>query len=327
MTLQQLRFLAAIFESDFNITAAAAKLRTTQPAVSRQLLLLERELGFTIFSRNGSAFSRVTPAGERVIEYARRALREAQNIKDVSAEIIDPRRGELRVGATHTEARYALPPVIRQFQTLFPGVRFSLHQGTPEQIADMARGNRIQLAMATDSDELFSPFVRLPCYRWHRRLLVPPSHPLAGSTRPSVEQLSAHAIAEHLLDASDASTVHEVFARAGVEARVALTAQDAEIVKTYVRLGHGVGIIADAALDVERDQDLVSIDASHLFPAHTTWVGFIRGSILREYMYEFLAMLAPHLNRERIARAHGCQTQAEIDTLFREDQHFSVTKV
>ena len=316
MTLQQLRFLSALFESDFNITAAAAKLGATQPAVSRQLALLERELGFTLFSRNGSAYSRVTPAGERVIEYARRVLREAQNIKDVSAEINDPRRGELRIGATHTEARYALPSVIQQFQASFPSVRFSLHQGTPEQIAEMARSNRIQLVMATDSDRLFSQFVRLPCYRWHGRILVAASHPLAGTTRPSVEQLSTYAIAEHLLEAPDASPLQEVFTRAGFEARVVLTAQDAEIIKTYVRLGHGVGIIADAAVDAERDADLVSIDASHLFPAHTTWVGFMRGSVLRQYIYEFLSMLAPHLNGERVARAHSCATQAEIDTLF-----------
>src|SRR5687767_4297748 len=143
MTLQQLRFLAAIVESDFNITAAATKLNATQPAVSRQLLLLERELGFQIFSRNGRGLGRMTDAGEKVIEHARRALREAQNIRNVSAELNDPRRGELRVGSTHTEARYVLPNAIHRFRSLFPGVRLSLHQGTPEQIAEMVRLNQL----------------------------------------------------------------------------------------------------------------------------------------------------------------------------------------
>ena len=304
MTLQQLRFLAAIVESDFNITAAAVKLRATQPAVSRQLLLLEQELGFRIFSRNGRGLSRVTDAGAQVIEYARRALRETQNIKNVSADLNDPHRGELRVGSTHTEARYVLPPLIRQFSALFPRVRFSLHQGAPEQIAEMANDGSIDIAMATGTRALPERFVELPCYHGNRRIIVPRSHPLADVTKPTLAKLGAHPIASHVFAASELS-LDEVFSQAGIETHVALTTRDAEIIKTYVRHGLGVGIIAEVAFEADRDEDLVAIDASHLFPSETTWAGFAKDGVLRQYMYDFLELLGPHLTRESVDRARG----------------------
>jgi LysR family transcriptional regulator, cys regulon transcriptional activator len=315
MTLQQLRFLTAIVESDFNITAAAAKLHATQPAVSRQLLLLEQELGFQIFSRSGRGLSRMTAAGQQVIEHARRALRETQNIKNVSAELSDPRRGELRIGSTHTEARYILPEVIRRFRPLFPGVRLSLHQGTPEQIAELARLNRIDVAIATGSRESFEQLICLPCFRGSRRAVVPASHPLAGSKGATLAKLGSYPIAMHVFTASEIP-LHEEFGKAGVEAHVALTTRDAELIKTYVRLGLGVGIIADLAFEPDRDQDLAALDISHLFPEETTWAGFSREGVLRQYMYEFLALLAPHLTRERIDRVRGSDSPESLEELY-----------
>ena len=316
MKLQQLRFLAAAAQSELNLTAAASKLCTTQPAVSKQIRLLEDELGFTIFTRSGRTLTRITQPGERVVEYALRILREAQNIKNVSAEFKDEGRGTLSIGTTHTQARYALPPVIREFRSRYPGVQFHLHQGTSEQIAEMARINRIDFAIATGSHELFHQFVLLPCYQWHRRLVVPAAHPLASVPRPSLKELAAYPIVTYVFSFSGPSSLYDTFAKAGLQPNVALTARDADVIKTYVRLGLGVGIIADVALDAEHDADLVSIDASHLFPVHTTWVGFARDGLLRRYMYEFLGLLAPHLTRKLVDRARVSPTQAAVDALF-----------
>ena len=316
MKLQQLRFLAAVAQSELNITAAASKLCTTQPAVSKQLRLLEDELGFNIFTRNGRTLSRITPPGQRVIDYALRILREAQNIKSVSDEYKDEQRGALSIGTTHTQARYVLPGVIREFRTRYPHVQFHLHQGTSEQIAEMARTNRIDFAIATGSNALFSQFVLLPCYQWYRRIIVPATHPLASIKAPSLQQLAGYPIVTYVFSFSGPSSLHDTFAQAGLRPDVALTARDADVIKTYVRIGLGVGIIADLALDPELDRDLVSIDASHLFPVHTTWVGFARDGLLRRYMYDFLSLLAPHLNRKVVDRAAGSATQTEIDALF-----------
>jgi LysR family cys regulon transcriptional activator len=302
MTLQQLRFLTAIVESDFNITAAAAKLNATQPAVSRQLLLLEQELGFQIFSRNGRGLSRVTEAGLQVIEHARRALRETQNIKNVSAELSDPLQGELRVGSTHTEAHYVLPQVIQQFREQFPRVRLSLHPGEAAQVAEMVRVNRVDLVMATGPHHSFDGIAVLPCYRATRRIVVPPAHPLAGSQKPSLAMLGAYPIASQV-SAPGERPLQDVFTAAGITPQIVLTSRDAELIKTYVRHGLGIGIIADVAFDAEKDQDLTALNASHLFPEETTWAGFSKQGVLRRYMYEFLGLLAPGLTRENIDRA------------------------
>jgi LysR family cys regulon transcriptional activator len=316
MKLQQLRFLAAVAQSDLNLTAAATKLHTTQPAVSKQLKLLEEELGVNIFVRNGRAFTKITPAGERVVMYAMRLLREAQNIKDVTREYKDEGHGALSIGTTHTQARYVLPAVIRQFREQYPDVEFHLHQGTSEHLAEMASLDRIDFAIATGSQELFRKCVLLPCYQWHRRIIVPADHPLAKVTRPRVEELAAYPLVTYVFSFTGPSSLQETFATAGLRPKVALTARDSDVIKTYVRLGLGVGIVAEVALDPKLDSDLVSIDASHLFPVHTTWIGFQRGGLLRRYMYDFLSFFAPHLTRRLVDRAAACATQEEVNALF-----------
>ncbi len=316
MKLQQLRFLAAVVQHDLNVTAACSKVGATQPAVSKQLKLLEEELGFAIFVRSGRAFTRITPAGERVVAHALRLLKEAQNIKSVSAEFKDEGQGALSIGTTHTQARYVLPAVVQKFRTRYPAVQFHLHQGTSEQIAEMAALDRIDFAIATGSQSLFPRYLFLPCYRWHRRIIVPQGHPLADTARPSLEDLAAHPLVTYVFSFSGPSSLHEIFARSGLHPSIALTARDSDVIKAYVRLGLGVGIVAGVALDPLVDPDLVSIDASHLFPIHTTWVGFARDSLLRGYMYDFLEFVAPHLTRRLVDRAMDCRTQAEVDSLL-----------
>ncbi len=316
MKIQQLRFLAAVAQNDLNITAASAKVFATQPALSKQLKLLEDELGFNIFVRRGRTLEKVTPAGEQVIQHALKILREVQNIKGVSTEFKGEERGSLAIGTTHTQARYVLPPIIQKFRAQYPDVQFHLHEGTSEQIAQMAQFDRLDLAIATGSHELFEKHVLLPCYQWRRRIIVPRDHPLAESTAPSLREVAGYPIVTYVFSFVGPSSLTATFAKAGLTPNVALTAGDADVIKTYVRVGLGVGIIADVALDPVEDQDLVSIGTEHLFPAHTTWVGFARDGLLRRYTYDFISLMAPHLSRRLIERAANCSSQGEVDTLF-----------
>ncbi|HUA90036.1 MAG TPA: HTH-type transcriptional regulator CysB [Steroidobacteraceae bacterium] len=314
MKLHQLRYLAAVAQSGLNITAAAQKLHTSQPGVSKQIKLLEDELGFQIFVREGRNLTRITPAGQQVIERALRILQEAQSIRDMSTELRDEGRGSLSIGTTHTQARYVLPAVIPEFRARYPQVRLNLHQGTSEQIAEMVASDRIDCAIATGSEQLFSDLTLLPCYRWHRTVIVPRNHPLAEGGRLTFKALAAYPLITYTFSFTGPSSLHEAFARAGLVPNVAITARDADVIVTYVRLGLGVGIVAHMAVD-ENDRDLKAVDASHLFAPHVTWIGFRRGTLLRRYMYEFTQLLAPHLERRLVERAHRA-TPAEVQAMF-----------
>jgi LysR family transcriptional regulator, cys regulon transcriptional activator len=316
MKLQQLRFLATVAQSELNITNAAAKLFTTQPAVSKQLRQLEDELGFKIFERHGRALSRVTAPGEKVVECAVRVLREIQNIRVISTDFKDDSSGTLSIGTTHTQARYVLPPVVKIFREMYPKVQLNLLQGTSEQIADMARTGRVDLAVATGAATLFDKFVLLPCYRWHRQVIVPHGHPLASRGPLTYEALGEYPIVSYVFSFSGPSSLTDAFLSRSIRPNIALAARDADVIKTYVRLGIGVGIVANMAIDPVEDADLVVLDAAHLFPTHTTWVGLDRSALLRGYVYDFIGLLAPHLTRRVVDRARGAGSQSEADTQF-----------
>ncbi len=316
MKLHQLRYLAAVAQNGLNITAAAQKLHTSQPGVSKQIKLLEDELGFQIFTREGRNLTRITPAGQQVIERAARILQETQAIRDLATELRDEGRGSLSIGTTHTQARYVLPDVIREFRARYPHVRLNLHQGTTEQIAEMVAQDRIDSAIATGSEHLFEDLTVLPCYRWHRVIVVPRDHPLAEVARPSLKQLAAYPLITYTFSFTGPSSLPQAFAKAGLNPDVAITARDADVIKAYVRLGLGIGIIAEMAVDAREDSDLVAIDASHLFASHVTWIGFRRGVLLRKYMYDFIQLLAPHLDRRLVERAHRMANSAEVAALF-----------
>jgi LysR family cys regulon transcriptional activator len=316
MKLHQLRYLAAVAQSGLNITAAALKLHTSQPGVSKQIKLLEDELGFQIFTREGRNLTRITPAGQRVIERALRILQETQAIRDLANELRDEGRGSLSIGTTHTQARYVLPDVIHEFRGRYPNVRLNLHQGTSEQISEMVGQDRTDFAIATGSEHLFSDLTILPCYRWHRVIVVPRAHPLAEVAKPTFKQLAAYSIITYTFSFSGPSSLQQAFAKAGVTPDVAITARDADVIKTYVRLGLGIGIVAEMAVDPREDSDLVAIDASHLLASHVTWVGFRRGVLLRKYMYDFIQMLAPHLDRRTIEKAHRMTSPEDVAQMF-----------
>ena len=316
MKLQQLRYIWEVARHDLNVSATAQALYTSQPGISKQIRMLEDELGVEVFARSGKHLTHVTPAGEAILRIAGDILQQVESIRRVAQEFRDEDRGELRIATTHTQARYALPPVIKRFTELFPDVSLHMHQGTPMQISEMAAKGNVDFAIATEALELFSDLIMMPCYRWNRTVVVPEGHPLTKVQPLTLEALSAYPIVTYVFGFTGRSKLDEAFTNAGLEARVVFTAADADVIKTYVRLGMGVGIIAHMAVDPELDKGLVTLDASHLFEASVTRIGFRKGTFLRGFMYEFMRAFAPHLSREVVEAAIKCSNRDELDALF-----------
>jgi LysR family cys regulon transcriptional activator len=314
--LQQLRYLTAIVRNNLNISSAAESLYTSQPGISKQLRLLEEELGVELFGRNGKHLTEVTPIGRQIIAKAESILREVNNIQILAEEYRDDRRGSLSMATTHTQARYALPPVIKIFRERYPGVTLQIHQGSPAQIADLVQSGEVDFAIATESLELFEDLVMMPCYVWQRCLLVPIGHPLVEVDRLTLHDVAQYPLVTYVFGFTGRSQLDETFRSAQLKPIVAFTATDADVIKTYVRLGMGVGIIARMAYDPRQDQDLIQLDASHLFSINVTKIGFRRGMFLRFYMYDFIELFASHLTRERVRMVERLQGSEEISTLF-----------
>ena len=320
MKLHQLRYVLTTVQNGLNITAAARALHTSQPGISKQIKRLEEELGFQIFEREGRNVTRVTPAGKAVVEHAARLLEEAENIRRLSADFRDESCGSMSIATTHTQARYVLPPVVKQFRSRYPKVDLHLHQGTSEQIADLAAADRVDFSIATGSHELFPTLALMPCFRWHRDIVVPRDHPLAAVPRPTLKQVSEYPLVSYVFSFTGRSSLPQIFEREGLEIDVALTARDSDVIKTYVRLGLGVGIVAGMAYDEDEDADLVAIDGAHLFPESVTWIGVRRGRLLRGYMYEFMRLVAPHLTKELVDRALSAANGAGVEAAFADVQ-------
>lgn len=302
MKLQQLRYVWEVSRHNLNVSATAQGLFTSQPGISKQVRLLEDELGVEIFARSGKHLTRVTPAGMAIIELAGQVLRLTDNIKEVAQEFSDERRGSLSIATTHTQARYALPPVIQAFTRTYPDVALHMQQGTPKQIAQMVSEGQADFAIATESLELFNDLVLLPCYRWNRCVLVPQGHPLAEQEL-TLEALAAYPLVTYVFGFTGRSQLDDAFKARCLVPNVVLTAADADVIKTYVRLGMGVGIVAHMAVDAEEDPDLVALEAGHLFESSTTKIGIRRGTFMRGYMYDFLKGFASHLTRDLIDAA------------------------
>ncbi len=316
MKLQQLRYLTAIVRNNLNISAAAESLYTSQPGISKQLRMLEEELGVELFSRNGKHLTEMTPVGRQIIARVDIILREVNNIQILAEEYRDDRRGSLSIATTHTQARYALPPIIKLFRERYPAVALQIHQGSPAQIAEMVQSGEVDFAIATESLELFDDLVMMPCYVWQRCVLVPCNHPLTKLDQLTLQDIARYPLVTYVFGFTGRSQLDEAFRGMQLKPVVAFTATDADVIKTYVRLGMGVGIIARMAYDPKQDQDLVRLDASHLFAASITRIGFRRGMFLRCYMYDFIELFAPHLTRERVRMVERFQTLEQIDILF-----------
>jgi LysR family cys regulon transcriptional activator len=301
-----------------NVSATAQSLFTSQPGISKQIRLLEDELGIEIFARSGKHLTHVTPAGQEVIAKAGEILSQVNNIKRVAEEYREEKRGQLSIATTHTQARYALPEVIDQFIADYPEVSLHMHQGTPQQIAELASDGQVDFAIATEGLEHFSDLIMLPCYSWNRCVVVPKGHPLTLASTLSLEQVAAHRLVTYVFGFTGRSKLDEAFDRAGLEPRVVFTATDADVIKTYVRLGLGIGIMARMAFDPLQDKDLVAIDASHLFAPSTTMIAFRRGTFLRTYMYDFMELFAPHLTKTQVQAAFAASDQEAIANVFEE---------
>lgn len=316
MKLQQLRYIWEVAHHELNVSATAQSLYTSQPGISKQIRLLEDELGVEIFSRSGKHLTRVTPAGEAILKTAGEILRKCESIKQVAQEFSNEKKGNLSIATTHTQARYALPPVIRTFIEKYPDVSLHMHQGTPMQISELAADGTVDFAIATEALELFSDLIMMPCYRWNRTVVVPKDHPLTQISRLTLEDVAAWPLVTYVFGFTGRSKLDEAFMNKGLAPKVVFTAADADVIKTYVRLGLGIGIIAHMAYEPRLDDDLVALDASHLFESSVTKIGFRRGTFLRGFMYDFIELFAPHLKRELVEEAYQRHSRAEVDELF-----------
>nr|MBV6630887.1 HTH-type transcriptional regulator CysB [Oceanococcus sp. HetDA_MAG_MS8] len=302
MKLRQLELLRAVVQHDFNISKAADALYTAQPGISKQIRNLEDELGIPVFHRNGKHLTGLTAAGQDILRIAERVVSDMRNISRVAEDYRSADRGQLSIATTHTQARYALPTVVEGFRKRWPQVSLHLHQGSPPQIARMAASGEADFAIATEAIRHFDELVMLPCYRWNRCVLVPQGHPLASKHPVELRALAAEPIVTYTFGFTGRSMLDQAFAARGLAPEVVLTAVDADVIKTYVRLGLGVGIVAAMAYDPDQDQDLVALDASHLFAPSTTHIGFRHGALLRGFHYDFIQRFAPHLEADTVQR-------------------------
>jgi len=303
MKLQQLRCLAEVARRGLNVSEAAEALHTSQPGVSKQIRALEDELGIEIFARHGKRLVQVTEPGKAVIAIAERILGEAQNLRRAGEEFANGRLGTLTIAATHTQARYALPKAVAQFKRRYPKVELVIHQGNPTQICEQVLAGEADFAVATEMISTYPELVSLPVYQWNRCVVVPPKHPLLKAAPLTLEALAQYPIVTYDFAFANRSLVQKTFESRGLNLHVVLSAQDSDVIKTYVELGLGVGILARMAFDPERDRRLRAIDASHLFESSTTRLGVKRGAYLRRYAYEFIELFAPHLPRTIVERA------------------------
>jgi LysR family cys regulon transcriptional activator len=304
VNLQQLRYLCAIVDHGLNVSDAAEALHTSQPGISKQVRQLEDELGVQVFVRQGKRLASLTPAGESVVATARRALREIGNLKRVGAEFHSEDQGTLAIATTHLQARYVLPPVLRDFALRYPKVKLELHQGNPMQVAEQTARGDADLGIATEALAANPDLVTLPCYQWNRCVLVPRGHPLAATRPLTLAALALQPIITYDFTFTGRSQMNAAFDAAGLVPNVVLTALDSDVIKTYVEMGLGVGIIAKMAWDPARDAGIFEeLDAAHLFAPSTTRIGLRRGTFLRGYVYDFIAGFAPALDRAAVDAA------------------------
>ena len=303
MNFQQLRYVREAVRQKLNLTEAAAKLFTSQPGVSKQIRELEVELGVEIFVRRGKRLVALTEPGKAVVEAVERVLRETENLKRVGADFQDRDSGTLTIATTHTQARYALPTVVREFKRRWPKVKLTLQQGNPPQLAQMVLSGDADLAIATEALANFPDLLALPGYTWHHCIVVPPGHPLLKLKRVTLEALAAHPIITYDPAFTGRSHIDEAFAARHLPFEIVLTAIDTDVIKTYVELGMGVGIIAAMAFNAKRDSHLRAIDAGHLFRSSTTRVAVRKGAYLRGYAYSVIELFAPHLKKKTLDTA------------------------
>jgi LysR family cys regulon transcriptional activator len=308
MNFQQLRSVRETARRNFNLTEVAAALFTSQPGVSRQIRELEDELGLVIFERNGKRLTGLTEPGKGILKIIDRLLVEAENLQQASQEYTGQASGTLTIAATHTQARYALPKVVQSFRADFPDVRIALQQSSPEHIAEWVLSGKADIGIATEGLSTFPDLVSFPCYRWSHLIVVPDGHALLEQSTIRLQDLAAHPLITYDLGFTGRSHIDAAFERAGVVPDIVLTAMDSDVIKQYVALGLGVGIVASMAFDHGRDKGLRAVEASHLFAPNVTRLAVRRGAYLRGFAHHFIQQFAPEISKQQIEQALVIET-------------------
>ena len=315
MNFQQLRSVREAVRRGFNLTEVARVLHTSQPGVSRQIRELEEELGIDLFIRAGKRLTALTEVGHQVVPIVENMLNDADNLRRAGEEFTQQETGRLSIAATHSQARYALPGAVKDFRKSYPKVSLNLHQGSPDQVARMLLSGEADIGIATEALTQYDSLVALPCYRWTHSVIVTPGHELLDGRALTLERLAEHPIITYNAGFTGRLHIDAAFAKAGIEPDLVLTAMDADVIKTYVELELGVGIVASIAFDDERDLNLRAIDAGHLFEVNLTKLGIRRGSYLRSYVYDFIETFASPLKRELVEQAIASPPGELIDIL------------
>ncbi len=303
MNLQQLRYAHEVASRNLSVTEAAAALFTSQPGVSKQIRLLEVELGVDIFIRQGKRLTGVTEPGLHILGIIKDVLSGLESLRQVGDDFRQADSGTLTIATTHTQARYVLPPVVQAFRARYPKVRLELHQGNPVQICEWLVAGQADIAIATELVDDQDDLVMLPCQQWNRSVIAPPGHPILDARPLTLEAIAQYPVITYDTAFSGRSQINKAFAARHLKPNVVLTAIDADIIKTYVGLGLGVGIVASMAFDAAADTGLRAMDASHLFESSLTRIGLRRHVWLREYAYVFVGLFAPHLGPELVKQA------------------------
>jgi LysR family cys regulon transcriptional activator len=310
MNFQQLRYVRETVRQGLNLTEAARKLHTSQPGVSKQIRELETELGVEIFVRHGKRIVAVTEPGKAVVDVIDQLLQDAENLKQVGREFKDQDSGTLTIGTTHTQARYSLPKVVSEFKRRYPKVHLTMKQGSPQQLAEMVIAREADIAIATEALDSYPKLLALPGYEWSHCVVVPTRHPLAKGKRLTLEELARHPIVTYDAAFAGRSHIDAAFQSQGLAPDIVLSAVDSDVIKTYVELGLGIGIIAAMAFDEKRDRSLRALDAGNLFGTMTTRVAVRRGAALRGYAYTFIELFSPRLNRKLVDSALAGKAEA-----------------
>lgn len=316
MKLQQIKYLVGIVSNDLNVSKTADKFFTSQPGVSRQIKLLEEELNVDIFERNGRLLTGLTPVGDAILEMASEVLDRVNNIKSVAKEFSGEISGKLTIATTHTQARYVLPRTIMHFTNMHESVGFHLKQGNPYQAFEMVSKGMVDFAIASEAMDDFSNLITFPCYSWNRLVLVKRDHPLASGAPITLEQLSKYPLVTYENGFTGRYQLNNAFQKAGLEPTIMLTASDADIIKAYVKMDLGVGVIASVAYDPDDDCDLVSIDVRELFDDCVAKLAIRKGVSLRSYMYDFIELFSPHLSRDIVERTLAKPSSEEVFSIM-----------
>ena len=305
MKLQQLRYFLEIEKQQLNISRAASILCTSQSGISKQIKLLEEELGTNLFERNGRKITALTKAGEQILVLAKNALNIIDDIKQTAEEFTNNQKS-IAIATTHTQARYVLPVIVEQFLSLHPEINLTIHQGTPEQVASLLEQGDVDIAIATEVLASRKTLVSLPCYQWSRSVITKKDHPLAKKKQLILEDITQYPIITYVRGFTGRYRQDEIFDKHQLHPNIVLTAVDADVIKTYVRLGLGIGIIADMAISKDQDSDLIALNAKHLFGMTTSQIAIKKSQYIKPYLFPFIELFAPHLTQKLIRQAIEC---------------------